>query len=1057
MKMRHQMRWTLPKIVQRLGLIEPLVYRRKTALANFRYHPLDNPEQVPPVGHDVDDAAWPLVMPESYWSQWKQNFVLRCQFRIPAEWDASMPIALLLPLSALEDAGYPEALVYVDGTPIAGCDRNHKEIALEASVADGRDHLLALSGWTSNGGFAETPPTRPLVGRCYVVQIDVTTREFIALTRVALGVVQSLDEYDPARSVLLSGLDAAFTSLDTREPLGAARFYDSVPESLATLKRYIDDAGHSLPVTVAATGHAHIDLAWLWTLGQTRNKAARTFHSVIQLMKDYNDFVFTQSQPQLYDYIRQDFPQLFHEIQQKVATGKWEPTGGMWIEADCNLSGAESLARQFLLGQAFFRKHFGEGVASPILWLPDVFGYAWNLPQLIKEAGLEYFFTIKIGWNQYNRLPYDSFWWQGLDGTRVLTHFSATPGHAPGEISTYSARATPDQVIETWKNFQQRESQKELLMAFGYGDGGGGPTREMLENLSMMQDFPGIPRVRFTGAGEFFRKLEKDHGSQLPVWNGELYLEFHRGTYTTQSRNKQANRRSEFMLHDAEFLAVFASVLDTSYHYPQATLNTAWQLTCLNQFHDIIPGSSIAEVYTESMQQYAEIKKLGDSVSSEALQVISAHMDGDIILFNPTSFACTEPVLLKDVVLSGYTLSGADGSPLLTQRGVAGTWIAPGMLGPYNATSLYLTEGETALEASGLIASSSLLENDVLRVEFDATGDITRIYDKANGRDVMPPDSVANQFQAFEDRTHSKWDAWDIEIYYDERCWYAEPASEIKVIEEGPLRATLEVRRRILNSEYTQRISLFRNSARLDFYTEIDWQERHTLLKVAFPVDILSPLATYEIQWGNVQRPIHRNTSWDWARFETCAQKWVDLGEDGYGVSLLNDCKYGHDITDNVIRLSLLRSPSWPDPHADRGQHSFAYSLLPHADGWRQHTVSQAYLLNDPIIFLKRDTEHPAVSRRGALSLVRTDAPNVVIETIKQAEDGDGVIVRLYEAHNRRGEVTLHTQLPVRTAWQTNLLEQGRSQLQVSDKQVRFSIKPYQIMTIKLLFDNLKT
>ncbi len=325
-------------------------------------------------------------------------------------------------------------------------------------------------------------------------------------------------------------------------------------------------------------------------LGQTRRKAGRTFYTVLRLMEQFPDYHFTQSQPQLYDYVRQDYPGLLDEIKTRVAEGRWETIGGMWVEADCNLSGSESLARQFLLGRTFFREHFGPKAESPVLWLPDVFGYAWNLPQLIKEAGLEYFFTIKIGWSQYNRLPYDSFWWQGLDGTRVLTHFSTTPDDS-AYASTYNAVASPRQAIGTWRNFQQKELQSELLMAFGWGDGGGGPTREMLENIREMADFPGAPQMRQTSVAEFFTNLEAASGDRLPVWNGELYLELHRGTYTTQSRNKRANRKSEFLLHDAEFLATLAAQINADFTYPREDLTQAWQVVCLNQFHDIIPGS----------------------------------------------------------------------------------------------------------------------------------------------------------------------------------------------------------------------------------------------------------------------------------------------------------------------------------------------------------------------------------------------------------------------------------------------------------------------------------
>jgi alpha-mannosidase len=718
----------------------------------------------------------------------------------------------------------------------------------------------------------------------------------------------------------------------------------------------------------------------------------------------------------------------------------------MWVEADCNLSGSESLARQFLLGRAFYREYFGSEAESPVMWLPDVFGYAWNLPQLIKQAGLEYFFTIKLGWNQYNRLPYDSFWWQGLDGTKVLTHFSTTPDLGGYGVSTYNTEATPYQTLGTWNNFQQKELQQNLLMCFGYGDGGGGPTREMLENIREMGNFPATPRARHGKAGDFFKDLEVASGDRLPIWNGELYLELHRGTFTTQARNKRANRQSEFLLHDAEFLAVVAAALDANYQYPVDVLRQAWQLVCLNQFHDIIPGSSITAVYTESLQQYKEIREMGLAVRDAALKTIADQLGGDLLLVNPTAFTQNTLAFWPDHLADDQQLQTVDGTRLLTQSVAAGTLIAVEALPGLSVTPLMFEQGNVAVQAKGtLTAAPGLLENDFLRVELDRAGDIIRIFDKANQREVLPPGAIANQLQIFQDRPQS-WEAWDVDIYFDDTMWLADAATSVTVVETGPLRATLEIRRQVLHSEIVQRVSLMYNSPQLDFDTTVYWQERRILLKVAFPVDILSPTATYEIQWGNVERPTHQNTSWDWARFETCAQKWVDLSEGDYGVSLLNDCKYGHDIKDNVIRLSLLRGPIIPDPEADQGEHHFVYSLLPHAGHWNETTIAAAYALNNPLLVVEGNGQ----KGQSTGSFIAVDQPNVVIETVKQAEDGNGVIVRLYESRRKRGEIVLTTNFALDKVWQTNLLEENETALTPEGNRVRFLIKPYQIVTLRL-------
>ncbi len=1059
----HTIRWTIEKITQRLALIEPLVYRQRVALPPFRYYALPDPATPPPL--DADDRDWPVIKPNTYWGKPCTDFILRSAFLVPADWNSANPIGLYLPLGDARSFSLPEALAYIDGEPYATCDRHHQEFLLRPDWCDGQSHNLILHGWTGLGDNWNTDPvTRLIMRQCEVVQIDQATRDFIATARVTLGAARLLDVNDPARDLLLNALNDAFNVLDTRE-LFDDRFYESVAPAHAVLQSGIARSGAPLPVKLTATGHAHIDVAWLWTLDQTRRKAGRTFHTVLRLMEQFPDYHFTQSQPQLYDYVRQDYPALFDAIKQRVLEGRWEPIGGMWVEADCNLSGAESLARQFLLGRTFFRDHFGAEAESPVLWLPDVFGYSAALPQLIKQAGLDYFFTIKIGWNQYNRLPYDSFWWQGLDGTRVLTHFSTTIENDGDRASTYNAPARAEDVLRTWRHFQQKGVQHEVFMTFGYGDGGGGPTREMLENLRELPAFPAMPQVRQRAALDFFRDLEHESGSRLPTWNGELYLEYHRGTYTTQARNKRANRQSEFLLHDAEFLASYATLLDPAYGYPTETFEQAWQLICLNQFHDIIPGSSIGPVYVDSQRQYAEVRQLAATARAVVLNTIADHVGGDVLIINPTSFARSDLALLANALPKGQALLRGDDHAVVTQAVEGGTLLDAGELPPYSVTSLRLLPSPSrARAAAGRLAagrrggdegeitiSPSHIENALLRIELNSDGDITRIYDKANRREVLPPGAIANQWQAFEDRPMF-WDAWDIDIYYDDKMWLAEPAESIRVVEAGPLRATLEIKRRILNSMYTQRIALTHHSPRLDISTTIDWRERHVLLKVAFPVEVLSPVATYEIQWGNVQRPTHRNTSWDWARFESCAHKWVDLSEGGFGVSLLNDSKYGHDIRDNVIRLSLLRSPTVPDPEADQGMHTFTYSLYPHIGHWDENTVCEAYALNDPLIVRMKDeggrmndfSPHPS-------SFILCDAPNIVIETIKRAEDGLGFIVRLYENQRRRGDISLIIGFDLAQAWRCNLLEENQAAVAAQNDRVVLAVKPFEIITLRLI------
>ncbi len=1048
--MKSDLYFTIEKLTKYLDVINSLVYRQRLLLEPYRYIQHTSETDKPLIDGSIQNNNFKQADMDLYWTQPNCHLTLRSQFSIPPSVGSKTSWAVFVRFEGMDNGMWPEALAYIDGQAVCGINRNHREIHLDAKYADDQSHDLALHTWTGrddhfeqHGGiYLRFPPAE-------LVEIDRPTRQFVRLARVTL---ESINEMSPASTEkwkLLVALDEAFLQLDLREPFDD-RFYNSVPAVHERLAQQIPSCGKPLDVNTYAIGHSHIDVAWLWNLNQTRYKCGRTFSTIFRLMEEYDDFFFTQSQPQLYEYVRQDHPRLFEQIKQKVTEGRWEPIGGMWVESDCNVSGPEALVRQLLLGRQFFTEHFGPGADSPVLWLVDTFGFCWTLPQLIKQADMDYFFTAKLFWNQYN-LPEDqSFWWQGLDGTRVLTHIAPAPDKQ-GQGYLYNGRATPHELMQQWITFRQKDVQQDMVHIFGHGDGGGGPTSKMLDTIQTLENFPGMPQVHHSKAIDFFETLNQKYGDKLPVWNDELYFEAHRGVYTTQARNKKANRKCEFLLHDVEFLATAANQLDKTFEYPYDQLQTAWRLLCLNQFHDILPGSSIGDVYDESLEQYAQIEQIAQSIKENALKTISARLQCNMLIVNPTSFARQDPLLYCEPVNDNESLQEAADRHLAVQPIDDGTLIHGHKLPPYSIVPVYKTANELKpeLNETTLIAEPQQLENDHLRIELNDAGDITRIFDKDAGREVLRDDQIANQFQAFQDRPLS-WNAWDIEVYFEEKMWLAEPARSVEVVESGPIRATLKIERQILKSRYTQTISINATGRRIDFDTHIDWHEKHTLLKAAFGVDILARQATYEIQWGNIQRTTHRNRKADFARFEVCAQKWVDLSEGNYGVSLLNDCKYGHDIKDGLMRISLLRGTTQPDKDADQGEHRFAYSLLPHIGPWNEETIRQAYALNDPLMLYCGENAEPNQDIAQPLSLVQSPDPNIVIETIKTAQDGNGMIVRFYEAMGWRGPVTIKTGFTIKKCSRTNLLERNLDKIDHQDSQITLPVRPYEIVTLRI-------
>lgn len=1000
---------------------------------------------VPPA--NAPNLAYTPIAPGHAWGPIWTDAWFRFSGTIPAEWQGKR-VAARLHCGA-------EAILWQGDEPIQGVDWNHTEVLLSESAAGGEAVTLyvranGMNPKVSSDQYPETPSETPFTFQ--FAHLALHDAELFALyydVKVAIGVMKEQRADEPRYGQLLMALNEVVNLYDAEEP-------SSVGLCRETLAEVYQKPATASAHDISAIGHAHIDTAWLWPLERTQQKCLHTFATATKLMDAYPEYRFLCSQTQQYAWVKELAPKLYERIKEKVRSGQWEVAGSMWVEADCNIPSGESLVRQILIGKNWWMDEFG--VETVDLWLPDVFGYAAALPQILKKSGIEYFLTQKISWNQINKFPHHTFEWEGIDGTRIFTHFLP--------VDTYNAMLTPSELAYNVHNFRDNDRATRSLYAYGYGDGGGGPTAEMLENARRLRDVEGMPRVTLEKARDFFAKAQAE-AKDLPLWVGELYLEYHRGTYTTQAANKRGNRKAEFLLRDAEFLAVAAAAFGGRglSGYPAQPLLDAWKLTLLNQFHDIIPGSSVNEVYRDSDRDYAEIMRLGEKVVSESLTQIAGHIRTE---------GYTNPVLVVrnyDDWVSGGLVSvplaegqnpesvryGAEAPAavqIVEEGGKRVALFAEQTLEEGHGYTVYDLSNAPAEQVNEFVVTPALLDNGTLRVEFDTDGLITRIYDQVAEREVMVPGERGNQLQLFKDRPLA-YDAWDVDIFYQETGpRVLTELDSAEVVEEGPVRGAIRFTRRFGQSKIVQTIRLNTGSKRLDFSTEVDWHESHLFLKAAFPVAIRSPKASYEIQYGHVERPTHYNTSWDLARFEVAAQKWADLSENGYGVALLNDCKYGHDTFGSTLRLSLLRSPKAPDPQADMGHHTFTYSLLPHTGTLQEgHVIEEAMQLNVPPRVLPLPAGQPGILPSEQLFFA-VDQEGVLLEAVKKAEREDAIIVRLYEAFGGRGTVTLKTTLPIASASACDLMERAGASVSVVEvdgmKAISFQIAPFEIVTFKL-------
>ncbi|MFF4177910.1 alpha-mannosidase [Streptomyces sp. NPDC001750] len=992
--------------------IRPAVHARATPLQVEIWNAPGEPVPVP----DALTAPYrPVTVGHRWGPAWSTSW-FRVSGRIPPEWAGQRVEAVLdLGFDVTGPGFSTEGLVHrQDGTVVKALNPRNAWIPVGDPATGGEEFTYyveaAANPTVPLPGEPHHAPTRAGDRPPWLTGGDATGDPLYRLRRADLAVfdrevwelAQDLDvlgqlmhelpEGSERRWQILHAVERALDAVDVRDVAGTATAARDV------LRPALAAPAAGSAHRVSAIGHAHIDTAWLWPLRESVRKVTRTIANVTHLMDDHPEFRFAMSQAQQLAWLKDRRPDVYARVRRKAQAGQFLPVGSLWVEPDTNITGGEAFARQLIHGKRFYAEEFG--VETEEMWLPDTFGYNAAMPQLMKLAGVRWFLTQKISWNTTNKFPHHTFWWEGIDGTRIFTHFPPS--------DTYNSELTGAELAHGVRNFQDKGPANHSLLPFGYGDGGGGPTREMLARAERLADLEGSPRVVIERPADFFARAHAEY-PDAPVWLGELYLEFHRGTLTSQLRTKQGNRRSEHLLREAELWSATAAVR-TGFPYPYDALDRLWKTVLLHQFHDILPGSSISWVHRQAEETYAAVRTELDGLVDAAQRALAGPGTGTVV-FNGAPFA------RGGVDALGAELRTGDPAPTVTPA-------------PY--------EG------------GHVLDNGLVRFVIDDRGLVVSAVDLAAGREALPPGAVANLLQLHQDFPN-EYDAWDIDAFYRNTVRDLTDVEEVTAVDGG-----VEVRRGFGGSRIRQLLSLREGSRRLDIDTDIDWHERESLLKAAFPLDIRADHSTAEIPFGHVRRPTHTNTSWDAAKFEICAHRYLHVGERCWGAALVNDSTYGHDVTRDVredggttttVRLSLLRAPRFPDPDADQGGHRLRYGFVLGAD--IADAVREGYAFNLP--------ERSVPGATGVGPLVTTDDEAVVVETVKLADDRSGdLVVRLYEAHGGRARTTLNTAVPWDTVTETDLLERpldGAVPARPSTPRstsLHLTLRPFEIRTLRI-------
>lgn len=991
---------------------------------------------------------WPIAPADLVWGGAKRHHWFATEVEMPqAPENAELVLRIKCENVVLMGRTQGQGLVWLNGKALQGVDGYHPDITLANDVNPGETATLHINHYTGD--------ERTLCG----YQIEPIWRDTAATAlfydlNVPFEVALRLDDDDLRKYRILELIDEALLKLDYRD---RDKFAASLPHAAEIAQKIYALKDTDDKPLVSCVGHTHIDVAWLWPVSQTREKMMRSMATALKLLDENPDFVFMYNQCVLLDYLEQDAPDLFARVMEHVRSGRFEIEGAMWLEPDVNIISGESMIRQIQRGKRYHMEKFG--VEPKILWLPDTFGYSAAMPQIMRKAGVDFLVTSKLSWSDTNRIPYDAFFWHGIDGTAVNTYLITTQRD---DATTFRTYYEPDLDVSyvkgAWKRFEPKQSHDNVLVPYGHGDGGGGVTQEMIEvGRRMVRGIPGSPKVTFEGIKPFLDrlgdKMEKTPDA-FPKWVGELYLEFHRGTLTSLGKNKKFNRDAENRLKDLEFVIASNRIANQNAELHSEELGEFWRVTLLNQFHDILPGTSIEEVYEVSDAEYADLFRDSEALLTDAL---SKSVQTPLALINATGNERSgELVYLQGIEDDDQSIAATDNQPLPLQSicradGTREHVAALDRLPPMSIIGLSPSSGATAAnqQAKELLVGPRHLENAYLRADFSDNGEIVALIDKKTGRSILRPGGRGNRLEAFEDKP-LRWDAWDIEWYFDQKSWPIETASSFEVIEQGPHRAALRVERTYNKSRIVQIISLTADGTVLEFDSFVDWKESQTLLKAGFDLEVQTSEVKSEIQFGHVSRPTHENTSWDFARFEASMHKWVALSEQDYAVALINDSKYGYDSRDGGLRITLVKSGTYPFETADQEEHRFRYGLTV-ANGRSVLTdiARRAECFSHPLhtfpIGQSEQTQAPAFEA-GAIEI---SGDNIAVHAFKVSENNDEIVIRLVEEGNLRSTANVSFGFPVDQVRRVDLMDQAIETLDLSASgTLPLSFTPFEIVSL---------